>query len=190
MDHPSPHCQYHVRCLKAGVRTWPMRFASWYMGLESPSACLFTAASPPPSSPPKPSFCRTAPISWQLSCQWRNYQGSLWKKRVDICLIFLDISTRIFCKINSYSYLPPTVILSLIFLAVQGEVKLDMDCCSQSLLWCHSKTITTATLNQATHHWPDSYLQCRKIHVWKITKNNTSSIKQKYLHWQFACIIV
>ena len=104
MDHPSPHCQYHVRCLKAGVRTWPMRFASWYMGLESPSACLFTAASPPPSSPPKPSFCRTAPISWQLSCQWRNYQGSLWKKRVDICLIFLDISTRIFCKINSYSY--------------------------------------------------------------------------------------
>lgn len=47
--------------------TWPMRLASWYMGLERPSACLLTAASPPPSSPPNPRAARTAPITPQLS---------------------------------------------------------------------------------------------------------------------------
>ena len=48
---------------RADSLTWPMRLASWYMGLERPSACLLTAASPPPSSPPNPSAARTAPIA-------------------------------------------------------------------------------------------------------------------------------
>ena len=48
---PSP--QDRITCL-----TCPMRLANWYMGLAKPSACRFTAASPPPSSPPNPRMSR------------------------------------------------------------------------------------------------------------------------------------